>query len=86
MPRYRCPSPSSPECGAEGIAVKEGYSRLRESIQMVTGPSIDEFHLHVGPELAVLHVFEALFVHLGQKQLVGVHREGRFCGLIKLGR
>ena len=40
VPRYRCPSPSSPECGAEGIAVKEGYSRLRESIQMVTGPSL----------------------------------------------
>ena len=36
-------------------------------------------------ELAVLHVLEAVLSHLGKEQLVGIHREGRLCGLNKAG-
>ena len=45
------------------------------------GPLVHQRHLHIRAELAVLHVPEALPVHLGKEQLVGIHRKrgpGRF--------
>ena len=39
----------------------------------------------MGAELAVLHVLEAVLIHLGKEQLVGIHREGRLCSLDKAG-
>ena len=40
----------------------------------------------MGTELAVLHVLEAVFRHLGKEQLVASTERGGFAALIKLGR
>ena len=53
---------------------------------MVQGPSFTSDTCHMGTELAVLHVLEAVLSHLGKEQLIGIHRERRLCSLIKLGR
>ncbi len=51
------------------------------------GAFVDQRHLHIRAELAVLDILEALPVHLGEEQLVSIHSEsGGFAALIKLGR
>ena len=49
------------------------------------GPLVDEGDLHIGTEFPVLDFLEALLVHLGEEQLIGIHREGRFGRLDEAG-
>ena len=49
------------------------------------GAFVDQRHLHIRAELAVLDILEALLVHLGEEQLVGVHSQRRSCRLDEAG-
>ena len=41
--------------------------------------------LHVGSELAVLDLLEALLIHLGKEQLIGIHGQRGLCRLDEAG-
>ena len=49
------------------------------------GSLVDERDLHVGSELAVLDLLEALLIHLGKEQLIGIHGQRGLCRLDEAG-